>query len=1610
MKLDQHLLARDCIRSSTFQVSEFGAEWHTSSHDVIYDARDVSQESERSSNAYMLSSLVHLGLNTYPWSTPPAGYLWRSMSLTPTMVGPNRALKQSDLRYSATLVSEGLNLSLWPWLHKTLSYQRFSQDKKFTLMMWLSTLAAATSSDLCLLQILALFITTDSVSQISAPAIEAFHPAQGYLSTKPGLRYIVRDHLLPLQRSPEANLQKNENEKKKKFQARQKRMFAENQSRAVEGLVDLLHRQWPQETFPTLDLSSQPVTTSHYIDVDKAVTATKKKFSIWLDNLQLFNYLRSIENEMARLSSHFVDLPTSPAATPVTTTPRRGYISTPDLFAGPAPVLLQHSDSLADLSNASSRTQRSTRLNNLIESLHQASGGSRYEISYIADLQDSLASLHGKETVQYLDLPSVYSDKCLLENLRECTQHVNTAYSTLSSAVNSAAAINAQFINSSIVCEIGQLPRISPAFFLRQLSRDAWSQLGSDWRTCIVEYGLALAALQRGHRLLKAASSEDLINELRNVGHTNWSPLDSPESLLLEVESNITIRQVQAEIAAEMAKPPAGRNTVMQLNMGEGKSSVIVPMVAATLANSSQLVRVVVAKPQSKQMAQMLISKLGGLIGRRIYYMPFSRALKLDESTAAAVGQVLRECMSQGGVLLVQPEHILSFKLMGLECYNLDKTAVGRSLLLTQDFFDKKSRDLLDESDDLLSVKFELIYTMGSQRSIELSPDRWILIQQVLALARSTSASIVKTLPSSMEHHDSHPCGFARIRILKSDAEKLLLHWVARHICETGLEGFPISRQPEDVREAIFVYMTKSDLTTEEIKKVEEAGPGKFWTDSTKPKLLQLRGLLAEGVLAFALGQKRWRVNYGLVSTRTPPTKLAVPYRAKDNPTPRSEFSHPDVVIVLTSLSYYYGGLENEDIFMAFHHLTALDQAAVEYQAWIKDAPNMPSAFRQLEGVNLKDRSQCVSEIFPHLRYSKSAIDYFLSQIVFPKEMKEFPHKLSASGWDISKIKSRPTTGFSGTNDSRKLLPLDVEQLDLPEQRHTNALVLDYLLQPENAVVVMPRQDSACATDAERLLTTVINFDKPTQVILDVGAQILELDNEQVAQRWLEIHPDDRMQAVVFVNRDDEVSVLDRKGRVESLQTSSFATQLDVCLVFLDEAHTRGIDLKLPVHYRAAVTLGAKLTKDRMVQACMRLRKLGKGQTVVFCVTDEIKTKIEACTSKQPDAQIGLADVLHWAISETFDETRRSMPLWAVQGERFSRQQELWNEVHTNGITCMSKTQSQEFLEDEAQTVNQRYRPQKPDATARSRLTLSTGGRIEQIKQRCSEFDNLQFNSSTLQEEQERELSPEIEEEKQIEPPAPAQPAEHHLHSDVENFVSYGVVSLISKAYMNAFCSVADTSAADDFEVTQLAGDGHLLVTEDFARTVEVSIGKGHRSDDYQRPVQWVLTSRAGDSNTITYMMIISPFEAQHLMPKIQKVKNVALHLYKPRCNISYRSFDRLNFYTIPTQTTKLQIPRSLLIQLDLFAGQLYLSSYEDYLEACAFLKLAASVPKKGEVIAADGFIERDSNGEKTRGTSPVKFLQMLMSKIRRNGQSISKTHMGSMLEGKILERVEFET
>ena len=292
------------------------------------------------------------------------------------------------------------------------------------------------------------------------------------------------------------------------------------------------------------------------------------------------------------------------------------------------------------------------RLRQLLQTLSQTIGRSDYEESYLSDLESSLDALLGQEHQH--SVGKGLTSKLFAEYHDQCEAYATLMFEQILESIDSHP-------NSSGEQTLQHWPRMSPSLLLQHLAHDQRNKIPSAWKDRIVDYGVALTALQRAGRLLQlhatlvkgsrktelvssGSSSQaiDLLKELRNPGHLNWKPYEYPEYLLMEVESGILIREVQQQIASEMRKPSIEGNAVMQLNMGEGKSTVITPMVAAALADGSQLVRVVVAKPQSKQMAQMLISKFGGLLGRRIYYMPFSQSLQLERAAAETMLEVLR--------------------------------------------------------------------------------------------------------------------------------------------------------------------------------------------------------------------------------------------------------------------------------------------------------------------------------------------------------------------------------------------------------------------------------------------------------------------------------------------------------------------------------------------------------------------------------------------------------------------------------------------------------------------------------------------------------------------------------------------------------------------------------------------------------------------------------------------------------------------------------------------------------------------------------------------------------------------------------------------------------
>ncbi|KAK0723613.1 hypothetical protein B0T26DRAFT_811927 [Lasiosphaeria miniovina] len=1553
------LVERARLRNAAFRVSEFGAEQNLSEYDHWYHSKDGRHlgPSKECNRASLVARCLDAGVQRSLFS--PQGSIQDIIRQVTgeSFSGTTKASLQVNLEnLRPPLESIG---EFWCNLHTSLA----AEKNKYRIMFFLAFLLYATGAKWEIVQVLMVLSMPEPSTSVCPPAEPSFNLAITRATFKGDATKVVSRLAHRREECPEWRLPRNHGEKNRAYITRRHNLWYPESERLKSRFVDDLNTQlngaWILQT-----PAGEPY--GSYMDVASIMQFVQDLARTAKRSHDFFSYLNDVaailrQTDLMPAQDRTKISETRPLPTDKLPDLSKRFISASSLFSCPAPSFgrpkLAHCVAQHSAESPGKAMQDQARpVSSLLERLWKKAS-QNHQRAYIQELRGSAESIGVSSAVSAGTVSRVDPSP--------------TAQTAKELANKIAAAIDKALTGGSVAREFclaaGMYPRLSPVFTLGRLARAHWGSLSREWQRCLVNYALSLVYLQRAKRLASFIGNpnrkRELQRELANLGsHDEFDPLNHPEGLLLELEQGILIRPVQQKIAATMTTPPGGKGAVMQLNMGEGKSSVIVPLVASALADGSRVVRAVVAKPQSKQMMHTLIAKLGGLINRRVFYLPFSRSIRLSPDQVESVRAMIQACQQEGGVLLVQPEHLLSFKLMGIEKIwheaQQNPTMGGDILQLYQEF-EAVSRDIVDESDENFSVKFELIYTMGSQQPVEMSPERWILIEAVMELLRDVVKRLARSKSGGgdlegllFEERQDKSGGFPTIRVLEDAAGQNLVETLAHQICALGLPGFPIHNVTASVRRAILAYMLKENLSQDEISSVEKADNGFFGENKTKQGLLLLRGLLAKGILLFALGQKRYRVNYGLAPDRRPPTMLAVPFRAKDMPSPRSEFSHPDVVIVLTCLSYYYRGLADDELFTSLELLSKSDLADQEYGIWASAALALPPTLRHFSGVNLKDQDRCRQSLFPALRYVKPAVDFYLSKVVFAKEMKEFPSKLSASGWDLAKPKTHPLTGFSGTIDSKRVLPLAVKALDLPDQRYTNAAVLDCLLRNENEVLELgggPSQLSVLDT----LLDAVTK--KGMRVILDVGAQIIECSNAQLAKHWLESAPASETDAVIYFEDNDDLSVL---------------------------------------------------------TPCMRMRKLGHGQSVTFCVSQEMQKRIRTTCSVDPSHSIAVVDVLEWAISETWEEEVRSIPLWENQGIRHLYQETIWDRVARQ--KNFSQRDAQDYAEPETRTLEHRYRPisaamQPPGPpTLLEKLTAALGPsdigkqHLGFIKQKAEGFKLVSAaQSANFQEEQERELALEIEQERQIERPPQMAPVPHGLHDDVIHFACTGELRLASAAFIPSFQALEKSSAVQYFPPGVSNFPSDLLITIDYARTVDER-GQGFCSDMYQRPVQWVLTSKS-------HMVVISQWEANKLKQLGPWSGPAMLRAYLPRPSLTFRTLEDLQIYTVPA-TASDEVRPELIMQLNLFAGQLYLRSYQHYVALCRYLGLSYTENRGDEEIAADGFVRR-KEGEYAGcrfETSPIMFLNVLIQKLRRDRMGIEKTHMGKILAGEILTEKDF--
>jgi len=937
-----------------------------------------------------------------------------------------------------------------------------------------------------------------------------------------------------------------------------------------------------------------------------------------------------------------------------------------------------------------------------------------------------------------------------------------------------------------------------------------------------------------------------------------WDVQQHPEWLLFEMEGGLQIRPIQYTVAKHIIDNPG---SILQLNMGEGKTRVIVPMLALHWGDQKTLVRCHTLSTLLDEMTEFLhINLSGSILRRKVYIMPFTRDVKLSLDRVAVMQSSMAQCMMDRGLLLVAPEHRLSLHLKSLELHAKGENAICAALTKLASL---PVQELYDESDEILRHKYQLIYAMGTPVALPDGEARWYAAQAVFrAIKHSPAArqliSDLNVSTQQVRRAERFPC----IRLIPGEA----LDGIVEDLYAT-LGWCILEDPPYELKELGGLHKNKNHMqrchtfVADSSSSINEL-PVKVREWESRTFLLALRGFLACGVMVHCL-KKRHRVDYGV--NESGKKRLAVPFRACDTPSERSEYGHPDMAIGLTILAYYYRGLTPDAVKNAFKLLLECGPAAQKdiYNSWFElSRPEMDTdqieSLDDVRKVDLSNEHQLLS-LVEFYQFNMETINFWLNHCVFPSETTQFPQKIIGNAWHLADNRQGRANGFSGTNENHLVLPLQVKQnMQIKQLAATNGKMLELILDH-------PTYISISQVAWESVLNVAI--DSSVDALIDCGALTAGASNVDIAAYLLERIPLGSFKGVIFFDSSQQAwCILDYRGQMPMAQSPIREHE---CFAFFDEARSRGSDLKLKENAVALLTLGPAITKDKLMQGAGRMRLLGRGQSIKICGYTEVTQKIKALQIARSNGsrskKVSIKALMEWVLQNTAKATEDALPEWADQGMIFATCGTNPDDAFFDDVFTLQSFYSSAMHTKSATTVMH-----DSVETHMSRVHGTMSPEQSELKEGIIKFaseygQEIQVIASALDEEYERELEREVEKEKEIEREISCQ--EPAQEKDWDS-------SMVFAAKSSAQLPITTCSLSDLLDTTyQLKGltinwPDTLKCTSNFART----INSLDNTDDYLPLVDAVLifwsSKVAKQKRSISELVLLSSREADRLLLK----------------------------------------------------------------------------------------------------------------------------------------------
>lgn len=691
-----------------------------------------------------------------------------------------------------------------------------------------------------------------------------------------------------------------------------------------------------------------------------------------------------------------------------------------------------------------------------------------------------------------------------------------------------------------------------------------------------------------------------------------YNPEETPHYLVFEYCLNILIREQQKNKMGKIQP-----NTVSQMLMGEGKTTVLYQLLGEMRADGKNISLLVMPEPLVPSIALYSQKVHFTNFGKELRAMHFNRQSKFSIHSLEAILANLTGAQKSKECVIMTSKSIACLILKYIALVIFQNQEQGLELKLMSQILEKLASNgypLIDEIDTILKVLHEVSFSLGS--IVPVDECEYATIAELYNIL-FTDVNIKQLARCKSDPNPNPKAEVLTIDVYHQKVKKPLADTFIQRLpgmkfsspaMEAKVQAFGVSVNNNAIdKDLLQHYLCQDKVHLKEAQR---------YYNNLDPDIQQIIALASQEIYRFLpytltmISEK----NYGFNDKGD---LFASPYSAADTPSKDSEFKNSHITMNTTFQLYLEQGISENILIKTIEQLK---QRALKE---VKDDPTLE--IRQTKAFITFEKIKGDLE-FPLLNYNDVQIKVLLQKINQDIASKTsfiinavIPHIIRYE----SSITFNPqnfidffdrSSGFSGTLANAITMH---HKLKVEAEAGTDAKTLKILFEESRFDVTELPSNSI-----NDLIETIdLNFD----VLIDGGGYCKGKNGSstQIAE-------------LIAKRSNCKVVVYDKKGikqEVSKDKVTLFKEDLDPKRkTVFDESRATGGDIKQKTSATAKLTIGESITLRDLWQHARRLRGLGKGQKVSFWVSPDVASMIRKVCNKEKNSPLNFDDIFYFAV------------------------------------------------------------------------------------------------------------------------------------------------------------------------------------------------------------------------------------------------------------------------------------------------------------------------------------------------------------------------------------------